>query len=78
MVGIGWDDADHKLSDLMADYWVSFARNGDPNADGLPAWPLYNPESDIVQVFDASSGAREHPKKAQLDLLERIYLEQSQ
>lgn len=78
LVGIGWDDADHKLSDLMADYWVSFARNGDPNADGLPAWPLYNPESDIVQVFDASSGAREHPKKAQLDLLERIYLEQSQ
>ena len=78
LVGIGWDDDDHRLSDLMADYWVSFASNGDPNADGLPAWPAYEPAEDNVQVFDSRSSARVHPKKAQLDLLEQIYLQQSQ
>lgn len=78
LVGIGWDEADHALSDLMADYWVSFARNGDPNADGLPPWPVYEPEQDTVLVFDAQSAAREHPKKAQLDVLEQVYLRQAQ
>ncbi len=78
LVGIGWDDGDHALSNLMADYWVSFASNGNPNRDGLPLWPVYDPVADNVQVFDERSGAREHPKKAQLDLLEQIYLRQSQ
>ncbi|MFT4862360.1 MAG: para-nitrobenzyl esterase [Pseudohongiellaceae bacterium] len=78
LVGIGWDDADHALSNLMADYWVSFASNGNPNRDGLPPWPVYDPVADNVQVFDERPGAREHPKKAQLDLLEEIYLRQAQ
>lgn len=25
----------------LQDYWVRFAANGNPNRDGLPAWPLY-------------------------------------
>jgi para-nitrobenzyl esterase len=78
LIGIGWDETDHELSNLIADYWVSFARNGDPNDDSLPPWPLYDPMADNVQVFDGRSEAREHPKKAQLDLLEEIYLRQSQ
>jgi para-nitrobenzyl esterase len=34
-----WEGADRELSDLMARYWVHFIRNGNPNGDGLPAWP---------------------------------------
>ncbi len=32
---------DQALADAMAAYWVRFASTGDPNRDGLPAWPPY-------------------------------------
>ncbi len=27
------------LADIVADAWIAFARNGDPNTDALPEWP---------------------------------------
>jgi para-nitrobenzyl esterase len=36
-----WRAEDRALSDLMQIYWSNFARNGDPNATGLPVWPVY-------------------------------------
>jgi len=32
---------DERLADTMADYWVRFARDGNPNGDGRPHWPAY-------------------------------------
>jgi len=34
-----WTAADRGLADLMATYWTNFARDGDPNGPGAPAWP---------------------------------------
>lgn len=33
-----YEDVDHKLSDIVSDYWVNFAATGDPNGQGLPEW----------------------------------------
>ena len=75
LVGVGWNDDDRRLSKLVADYWISFARDGNPNGDGLPNWPSYDAQSDIVQILDATIRTEEHPKKDNLDRLEKLYLE---
>lgn len=34
-----WDATDEKTAKLMGDYWVRFARTGNPNGIGSPLWP---------------------------------------
>jgi para-nitrobenzyl esterase len=57
--GIPWRESDRKLSELMQKYWANFAKQGDPNGNGLPQWPRYTAESGCsVMHLDANSEAR--------------------
>jgi len=40
------------LSNKMMDYWVSFARNGNPNFDDALKWPSYDIENRNTIIFD--------------------------
>jgi para-nitrobenzyl esterase len=48
----GYGDSDRQLSDLVMGCWVRFARSGDPNGDGAPAWPAYETSSDQHMILD--------------------------
>ncbi|KAG3257099.1 cocaine esterase-like, transcript variant X2 [Ictidomys tridecemlineatus] len=38
------------LNRRMMKYWANFARNGNPNGEGLPHWPLFNQDQQYLQL----------------------------
>jgi para-nitrobenzyl esterase len=52
------DDA--ALSNLLQAYWTNFAKSGDPNASGLPNWPVWSDDKKEFLVInkDASISAQ--------------------
>jgi para-nitrobenzyl esterase len=52
------DDA--ALSNLLQAYWTNFAKSGDPNAPGLPNWPVWSDDKKEFLVInkDASVSAQ--------------------
>jgi para-nitrobenzyl esterase len=42
---------DVAISDAMATYWTNFAKRGDPNGAGVPAWPAFSDANPVVMHF---------------------------
>lgn len=47
-----WEIRDRKLEQTMSTYWVNFARTGDPNGEGLPAWRNYQSTGAVIELGD--------------------------
>jgi para-nitrobenzyl esterase len=65
---------DRDLSERMGDYWVNFARTGDPNGNNLQNWPVYGPNKTILRLDSVISNTP-LPSRPRLELLDRIYKE---
>ncbi|XPP26810.1 MAG: carboxylesterase/lipase family protein [Leucobacter sp.] len=62
------DALDREVSRLMSAYWVNFARNGDPNGEGLPPWPEHCADDQLFMVLCTES--RAEPLRSETDRLE--------
>ena len=49
------------LSNKMSDYWISFAKIGNPNFDNALMWPSYDKDSRKTMVFDNNIEIKEDP-----------------
>lgn len=59
--------AERQLSQTIMAYWVNFAKKGDPNGAGLPAWPAFDAKSQQALVLDDHAvAARTLPNLAEL------------
>jgi len=63
---------DQAVSRMAQSYWVNFAKTGDPNGAGLPAWPRHDPRKDSIFDFhpDSTAGAIPDVRKARLDVMQ--------
>jgi para-nitrobenzyl esterase len=41
-----------KLTKIMMDTWIAFARTGDPNHAGIPNWPCYDLERRFIMNLE--------------------------
>jgi para-nitrobenzyl esterase len=65
--------AEATLSDRMMNYWVNFAKSGDPNGAGLPTWPVFTENTQQVMYFDGTVAPKPVPNAAQLQALNEYY-----
>ena len=68
MSGIG--EEQQAVADIMADTWIAFARNGDPNNEHLPTWPAYDMDSRAIMVLDESPEMIEDARGAQREFFD--------
>lgn len=64
-----------ELAKIMNTYWANFAKTGNPNGNGLPAWPLYNTQKEeILDIdLDGKTVGKPDPRKARLNVIEKAF-----
>ena len=70
---VPWQPEDRALSDQMRAYWSNFARNGDPNGEGLPHWPRYREHDGfLIMHLDTTSHAGPDPRRPRYVVLDAL------
>jgi para-nitrobenzyl esterase len=71
-----WDrpftDTDYRLEDVMSSYWVNFAATGNPNGEGLPAWPAFTNDAPAIIELGDEVRAAPLPFQKQLYFMNEI------
>lgn len=70
MVGTGAEQL--RLAELMSRSWIAFARTGNPNVKGLPAWPAFDLKRRATMVFNADTKVIEDPRGNERRLFDRV------
>mgnify|MGYP001825959627 FL=1 len=67
----GWQEADREVAEIMARAFANFILSGDPNGDGVPAWPEFG-DSGAVMYFDTTSASGPEIGRTRYELLDEV------
>ena len=59
----GKGDDRYELAASMSQAWIAFARNGNPNFDGLPHWPPYDTKIRATMIFNVPCRVENDPRR---------------
>lgn len=72
---LAWSDVDRRVADLTATMWTNFAKHGDPNGPGVPAWPAWSASGEKrLMRINANAAAEPERDRARLEFLDRVAL----
>ena len=66
-------DDDIALAEAMSDYWVAFAKSGEPKATGLPEWKPYTEKTKHYMAFNQGATPGTDLLPGAWDIQEKIY-----
>lgn len=63
---------DKTLSNAIIGYWVQFSKTGNPNNSALPAWPVYQRNTDLCQELGQRIGAEPVPRAERFEVFQQF------
>ena len=61
-----------ELSETMMSTWLSFAKTGNPNWEGIPDWPRYTAETRSVMSLDLTPSVEQDPAAAEREFWQSL------
>jgi para-nitrobenzyl esterase len=68
-----WEPIDKTLTGKMSSYWINFIKRGNPNGEGLVAWPAFDSKNENILILDQQIESKPLPTKEQLAYLQSIF-----
>jgi para-nitrobenzyl esterase len=64
-----------ELARIMNTYWTNFAKTGNPNGAGVPNWPLYDTQREVILDIDLDGKvlSAPDPRKARFNVVEKAF-----
>ncbi|RYZ31416.1 MAG: carboxylesterase family protein, partial [Sphingobacteriales bacterium] len=66
-----WTPDDHKVSQVMLEYFANFVKTGNPNGKGLPKWPAVSPNETEVMIIDVNTRAEKEKNRSRYLFLDQ-------
>lgn len=64
---------DFSISDTVSTYWTNFAKRGDPNSPGVPAWPRFTKNDQRAMYFHNTAAPGPVPSEKSLEVLDAYF-----
>jgi para-nitrobenzyl esterase len=67
-----WRPVDLKVGDQVSSLWVNFAKTGNPGGPGLPQWPAFDANAEVLLNIGDVLKAGPAPSKSALDFIDEL------